>query len=108
MRSLERHGHWQIDPDLRLMLLQISPATIDRQLAPARSAQGGQHRRSRARVVTGVRRRTTVRTFNGWKDVKPGWFEIDLVGHCSGRMECPFLGTLVLTDVTSAYAADIN
>jgi hypothetical protein len=49
-----------------------------------------------------------VRTFNGWKDVKPGWFEIDLVGHCSGRMECPFLGTLVLTDVTSAYAADVN
>jgi hypothetical protein len=24
MRALERHGHWQIDPDLRLMLLQIS------------------------------------------------------------------------------------
>jgi hypothetical protein len=75
MTALERHGHWHVDPDLRQKLLQISPATIDRLLAPARSVQGGQHRRRRTRVVTGVRRRTTVRTFNGWKDVKPGWFE---------------------------------
>jgi hypothetical protein len=49
-----------------------------------------------------------VRTFNGWKDVKPGWFEMDLVGHCRGRMECPFLGSHDITDVTSAYAADVN
>lgn len=72
MTALVRHGHWQGDPDLRQKLLQISPATIDRLLAPARSAQGGQHRRRRTRVVTGVRRRTTMRTFNGWKDVQPG------------------------------------
>jgi len=45
------------------MLLQISPATIDRLLTPARTAQGGQHRRRRTHVVTGVRRRTTVRKY---------------------------------------------
>ena len=104
MTALERHGHWQVDPDLRQKLLQISPATIDRLLAPARSAQGGQHRRRRTRVVTGVLRRTTVRTFNGWKDVEPGWFEMDLVDHCGGRMEGPFLWTLVLTDVASGWS----
>ena len=112
MTALERHGHWHVDPDLRQMLLQISPATIDRLLAPARSAQGGQHRRRRTRVVTGVRRRTTVRTYglrptgvyNGWKDVEPGWFEMDLVAHCGGRMEGPFLWTLVLTDVASGWS----
>jgi hypothetical protein len=104
MTALERHGHWHVDPDLRQKLLQISPATIDRLLAPARSAQGGQHRRRRTRVVTGVRRRTTVRTFNGWKDVEPGWFEMDLVAHCGGRMEGPFLWTLVLTDVASGWS----
>ena len=53
MSALERHGHWQVDPDLRQKLLQISPATMDRLLAPARSAQGNQHRRRRTRVVTG-------------------------------------------------------
>ena len=29
--------------------------------------------------------------YNGWKDVEPGWFEMDLVAHCGGRMEGPFL-----------------
>ena len=45
-----------------------------------------------------------MRTFNGWKDVEPGWFEMDLVAHCGGRMEGPFLWTLVLTDVASGWS----
>ena len=102
--ALERHGHWQVDSEPRQKLLQMSPATMDRLLAPVRSAQGGQHHRRRSRVITGVRRRTTVRTFNGWKDVEPGWFEMDLVAHCGGRMEGPFLWTLVLTDVASGWS----
>ena len=104
VEALERHGHLEIEPALKALLLQVSPATIDRLLAPARSAQGGQHRRRRSRIVTGVRRRTTVRTFNGWKSVEPGWFEMDLVAHCGGRMEGPFLWTLVLTDVASGWS----
>ena len=104
VEALERHGHLEIEPVLKRLLLQVSPATIDRLLAPARSAQGGQHRRRRSRIVTGVRRRTTVRTFNGWKGVEPGWFEMDLVAHCGGRMEGPFLWTLVLTDVASGWS----
>lgn len=102
--ALERHGHLEIGAELRQKLLQVSPATIDRLLTSARAALGGQHRRRRSRIVTGVRRRTTVRTFNGWKGVEPGWFEMDLVAHCSGRMEGPFLWTLVLTDVASGWS----
>ena len=102
--ALERHGHLEIKPPLKELLLQVSPATIDRLLAPAREAQSGLHRRRRSRIVTGVRRRTAVRTFNGWKGVEPGWFEMDLVAHCGGRMEGPFLWTLVLTDVASGWS----
>ncbi len=102
--ALERHGHLEIEAELSQKLLQLSPATIDRLLSSARAALGGQHRRRRSRVVTGVRRRTTVRTFNGWKGVEPGWFEMDLVAHCGGRMEGPFLWTLVLTDVASGWS----
>ena len=79
--ALERHGHLEIEPTLMQKLLKVSPATIDRLLAPAR-AQGEQHRRRRSRIVIGVRRRTTVRTFNGWKGIEPGWFEMDLLGAC--------------------------
>ncbi|MEX0587650.1 MAG: transposase family protein, partial [Cyanobium sp.] len=102
--ALERHGHLEIEPALKELLMQVSPATIDRLLAPARAAQSGQHRRRRSRIVSGVRRRTAVRTFNGWKGVEPGWFEMDLVAHCGGRMEGPFLWTLVLTDVASGWS----
>ena len=102
--ALECHGHLEIGPALSQKLLQVSPATIDRFLAPARTAQSEQHRRRRSRIVTGVRRRTTVRTFNGWKGVEPGWFEMDLVAHCGGRMEGQFLWTLVLTDVASGWS----
>ena len=115
MTALKRHGHWHVDPDLRHKLLQISPATIDRLLAPASSAQGGQHRRRRIRVVTGVRRLTTVRTsglrptgdYNSCKDIEPGWFEMDLAAHSGGRMEGPFLWTLVLSPMWRAAGVNV-
>ena len=37
--ALERHGHLEIEPAIRQKLLQVSPATIDRLLAPARTTQ---------------------------------------------------------------------
>ena len=37
--TLERHGHLEIEPSLKELLLQVSPATIDRLLAPARGAK---------------------------------------------------------------------
>jgi hypothetical protein len=43
--ALERHGHWQDDPDLGQKLLQISPETIDLLPAPARTAHGEQYSR---------------------------------------------------------------
>jgi hypothetical protein len=59
-----------------------------------------QHRRRRTRVVTGERRRTTVRTYglrptgvyNGWKDVEPGWFEMDLVATAVSGWKAGFSG----------------
>jgi hypothetical protein len=40
MTEVERHGHWHVDLDLRQKLLQISPATIDRLLAPGPLSAG--------------------------------------------------------------------
>ena len=42
-------------------------------------------------------------TFNEWKGVEPGWFEMDLEAHCDGPMEGTFLWTLVLTNVASGW-----
>jgi hypothetical protein len=52
-----------------------------------------------------VQRRTPVRTFNGWGEVKEaGWLEIDLVAHCGKWMEGRFLWTLVATDIATGWS----
>ena len=79
--ALERPGHLEFEPALRQKLLQLSAASFDRLQAPARSAQGEQRHRRCSRIVTGMRRLTTVRTFHGWKGDEPGWFEIDLIAQ---------------------------
>jgi hypothetical protein len=81
MPALERHGYLEIEPVLKELLLQVSPATNERLLAPAQEAQSGLHRRRRSRIVTGVRRCTGVRPLNGMKrDVTP------FIGPCLMRV----------------------
>lgn len=74
VESLEHHGHLQLEPSVRLRVLTMSRATIDRLLAPVRQSSGGNGCRRHPRAHSGVRRRIQVRTFKGWDDHKPpGW-----------------------------------
>jgi hypothetical protein len=82
--------------------LGISAATIDRLLAATRSQALGQRRR-RGGINTALRQSIPIRTFADWKDVKPGFFEIDFVEHCGGIVEGTFVHSLVLTDVASGW-----
>jgi len=57
---------------------------------------------------SGVRRRVLVRTFKGWDDHHElGWLEIDLVAHCGGRMQGPFLWTLMATDIATGWSENV-
>jgi len=105
LESLERHGHLVLDPEVREKLLTISSATIDRLLAPVRKMSPGNGWRRPPRARSAVQRRTPVRTFNGWGEVKEaGWLEIDLVAHCGKWMEGRFLWTLVATDMATGWS----
>ena len=42
--TMERHGHLTLDSTVRQLLLAVSPATIDRLLAPIRGI-AGRHRK---------------------------------------------------------------
>jgi len=44
-----------------------------------------------------------VRTFTGWDDVTPSFFEIDLVNHYGGDPTGAFLNTLVMIDVSTGW-----
>ena len=45
--SIERHGHLNLDPEVRCRLLSTSAATLDRLLKPIRSTAGSRCRRRR-------------------------------------------------------------
>lgn len=78
--ALERHGHLQLEADIREKVLGMSAATIDRVLAGPRASAGA--RRTRAKTLPGVRKSVPVRTFADWKEPAPGFMEADLVAHC--------------------------
>lgn len=101
--AMERHGHLDLDPVVKIKLLQISAATIDRMLANTRLQIDGQRKRRKG-VGSAIRRSIPVRTFADWRDPSPGFFEIDMVEHCGGsKTDGEFVHTLTLTDIASGW-----
>ena len=98
--AMERHGHLALDPKVRQLLLEASPATIDRLLAPIRGTAG---RRRKRKSTTKSSREIPVRTFADWNEPAPGFLEIDFVAHGGDSMEGTFLWSLVATDVCSGW-----
>jgi hypothetical protein len=99
--AMERHGHLQLEAEVRSRLTAISAATIDRLLAPVR--QAGKAGRRRSGVGSLLRNAIAVRTFGDWKDPAPGYFEMDLVAHCGKSVVGSYVHSLVLTDIASGW-----
>jgi hypothetical protein len=99
IEAMERHGHLQLDTEVRALLLRISASTIDRLLGHVRET--GKQRRSG--IPTALRKAVPVRTFNDWKDPVPGNLEADFVCHCGPVMGGSFVYTFVLTDIATGW-----
>ena len=102
VEALERHGHIQLDRNVRARLLSASAATIDRLLI-VRRAKGNDRARRRSGVVPALRRSIPVRTFADWKDPLPGFVEADLVSHSGPSAAGSFAQTLTITDIASGW-----
>ena len=97
---LERHHEITLEATTRAQLLTISPATIDRLLAPERrkfELRG----RSRTWPGTLLKHQIPIRTFTEWDQTRPGFVEIDLVAHDGGLAVGDYCQTLDVTDVAS-------
>ncbi|MGZ8955507.1 MAG: integrase catalytic domain-containing protein, partial [Methylovulum sp.] len=98
---MERHGHLRLPAEVRTRLLSISASTTDRLLRPEReSIKLGV---STTRSGNLLKHQIQVRTFAEWDDVTPGFLEADLVAHCGGNTNGPFLNTLVLVDIATGW-----
>jgi hypothetical protein len=102
VEAMERHGRLSLDPVIREKLIQMSPASMDRLLAPIRvTIRGG--RRRRQQKDTHIKRRVAVRTFGDWADSAPGYCQADFVLHSGSTAPGHCVHSFVITDVCSGW-----
>jgi hypothetical protein len=100
--NLERHDHLTLTAQTRQQLLAISSATADRILTRLKK-EGQPKGIGTTKAGTLLKHQVPIRTFSQWDNVKPGFFEIDLVAHCGYGAEGSYLYTLTLTDVATGW-----
>jgi hypothetical protein len=98
---LARCHELQLDEAVKSQFLQMSRATIDRCLKPARF----KHPKGLSTTKPGtlLKKAIPVRTFTPWEDEKPGFLEMDLVAHCGVTTEGQYLNTLTCTDIATGW-----
>jgi len=102
VKVLERCGELQLPAETKRLLLQMSSATIDRCLGPARFEHPS-HGLSTTKPGSLLKKAIPVRTFTPWDEDKPGFLEIDLVAHCGGSVEGQYINTLTCVDLSTGW-----
>ncbi|MCK5548660.1 MAG: transposase family protein, partial [Thermoplasmata archaeon] len=99
---LEKHGELALDKETRSGLLRMSAATVDRLLAAEKKKL---RLKGRCRTKPGslLKSQIPIRTFAEWDEKKPGFLEVDLVGHDGGSTQGDYIQTLDATDVHSGW-----
>lgn len=95
--------HGALPTEVRRRLLEVSPAQIDRLLAPFR-AETSAWRRTGPKPGTLIRKQIPVRS-EPWAVDEAGWLEADAVAHCGGSMAGNFVWSITLTDIDSGWTS---
>ncbi len=100
--ALEQEGALALDPEVRVALLGMSAATIDRRLRAARLREKP---RGLATTKPGslLRRQVPVRTYTPWDQEQAGFLEIDTVAHCGTSTAGSYLCTLNAVDIATQW-----
>ena len=102
IENLIRHEVIDIPEETRAKLRRISAATIDRLLKPERKKMELKGR-SGTKPGTLLKHLIPVRTFEDWNENRPGFFEIDLVGHDGGNSSGDYAQTLDMVDIHTGW-----
>jgi hypothetical protein len=102
VQKLEDFDEITIAEDTRAKLTGMSASTIDRMIAGERRKQTIKGR-SNTKPGTLLKHKIPIRTFSDWDEQRPGFAEIDLVGHDGGNVKGEYMQTLDVTDVCTAW-----
>ena len=83
----------------------MSAATIDRRLQNAKAVAGFTGR-SHTKPGSLLKSQIPIRTWSEWDENRPGFVEIDLVGHEGGNSFGEFCFTLTVTDVATGWTVN--
>ncbi|MGH9047121.1 MAG: integrase catalytic domain-containing protein [Acidimicrobiales bacterium] len=100
--KLRRDGDLVCSDEEAALLITMSASSIDRHLAPRRAALGLRGR-SHTKPGSLLKSQIPVRTWAEWDDARPGFVEIDLVGHEGGNSTGEFCFTLTMTDIATGW-----
>jgi hypothetical protein len=95
----ERH-YGKLDVGVRVKLLSMSAASIDRLLKPYRSHYG--RRLCGTKPGTLLKEHIAVKT-EQWDEASPGYLEADTVAHCGTSLLGDFVWSITLTDIYSGW-----
>ena len=87
------------------LLVSMSPSAIDRRLLPARRLLMPRGR-SHTKPGTLLKSQIPIRSWSEWDDARPGFVEVDLVGHEGGNPFGEFCFTLTMTDVATGFTVN--
>jgi transposase InsO family protein len=102
---LRRDGELDLTDEEAALLVQMSPATIDRRLRGTKvlaGFRGASHTKPGGLLKSQI----PVRTWSEWDEGRPGFVEIDLVGHEGGNSFGEFCFTLTVTDVATGWTVN--
>jgi hypothetical protein len=95
-------GELTISGEIRDLLVSMSAATIDRRLAGER-ARLRLKGRSGTKPGSLLKSQIPIRTWADWNENKPGYVEIDCVGHEGGDPRGDFCQSLDVTDIATGW-----
>lgn len=104
VERLQRRGELKCDPEVRKKLSRVSAATIDRLLRGERQKYQLKGR-AHTRPGTLLKHQIPLRTFSEWDEQRPGFLEIDLVGHDGGVIDSLHGFTLDAIDIATAWVS---
>lgn len=102
IRVLEKWGELRCTKDVKALLAEMSASTADRLLRAERKKLQLKGR-SGTKPGSLLKHKIPIRTFADWDNAKPGFLQIDLVGHEGGNSRGDFCQTLDATDVATGW-----